>query len=174
MNINIYRYEKGGGLKLGITERIQGCMAVERAASGIYEMFALRFPDDAGLWEKLALEELEHMQILALIEAYGPFEDDRSEMPALPSGDIISRTLTYLDNMESKLRVTALTREEAFEAALKIENNMVESYLNEHKELKRYEQTGHMNQMGRLLESERTHIDIITQHMNEQGVASYS
>ena len=162
---------------MGVTQRIQGCIAVERAASGIYEMFASRFPGDAGLWEKLSLEEMEHVQILTLLEAYGPFEDDISAKPGLPTTDIISRTLTYLDNMESKLRVTALTREEAFEAALKIENNMVESYLNEHKELKRFEHTGHMShvsQMGRLLESERTHIDIITQHMNEQGVASYS
>ncbi len=159
---------------MGFSERIQGCIAVERAASGIYEMFASRFPGDAGLWEKLSLEELEHVQILALIEAYGPFEEDISAKPGLPTGDIISRTLTYLENMERKLRVTALTREEAFEAALKIENNMVESYLNEHKELKRFEHTGHINQMVQLLESERTHIDIITQHMNEQGVASYS
>ena len=162
---------------MGVSQRIQGCIAVESAASRIYEMFVTRFPDDAPLWEKLAIEELEHMQILMLIDAYGPFEDDSPDKPGIPTEDIISRTLVYLENMEQKFRVTALTREEAFETALKIENNMVESYLNEHKELKHFENTGHINQanqMNQLIESERTHIDIITQHMNEQGVASYS
>ena len=157
---------------MGVSERLKGCIAVERAASDIFKLLAARFPADRELWEQLAEEEKEHERIFRLVDDYGPFDDDPSEEPALPREDIIIRTMEYLSDLYSRLGFMSISREEAFDIALKMEEGMVEGYLNELKELKRLGR--HLDILGTVLESERTHMDIITQYMQEQGVARFS
>ena len=157
---------------MGVSERIRGCIAVERAASDIFKLLASRFPADSELWEQLAEEEREHERIFLLVEDYGPFDDDPSDEPALPKEDIIIRTMEYLSDLYGRLRFMSISREDSFDIALKMEEGMVEGYLNELKELKRLGR--HLDILGTVLESERTHLDIITQYMQEQGVARFS
>lgn len=157
---------------MGVSERIRGCIAVEHAASDIFRLLAARFPADSELWEQLADEEQEHERIFMLVDDYGPFDDDPSAEPALPKEDIILRTIEYLRDLYARLGFAGISREEAFDIALKMEEGMVEGYLNELKELKRL--GSHLETLGTVLESERTHVDIITQYMQEQGVARYS
>ena len=157
---------------MGVSERLKGCITVERAASDIFKLLAARFPADSELWEQLAEEEKEHERIFRLVDDYGPFDDDPSEEPALPKEDIIIRTMEYLSDLYSRLGFMSISREEAFDIALKMEEGMVEGYLNELKELKRLGR--HLDILGTVLESERTHLDIITQYMQEQGVARFS
>ncbi len=157
---------------MGVSEKLRGCIAVERAASDIYTLLAARFPADSELWEQLAEEEREHERIFMLVDDYGPFDDDPTDGPALPKEDIIMRTIEYLSDLYSRLGFAAISREDSFDIALKMEEGMVEGYLNELKELKRLGR--HLDILGTVLESERTHLDIITQYMQEQGVVRYS
>ncbi len=157
---------------MGVSDRIRGCIAIERAASDIYKLLASRFPADSELWEQLALEEKEHERIFMLVDDYGPFDDDPSDGPALPKEDIIIRTMEYLGALYKRLGFTGLSRKEAFGIALKLEEGMVENYLNELKELERLGR--HLEILGTVLESERTHLDIITLYMQKQGVARFS
>lgn len=161
---------------MGVAERIRGCMAVERAASDIYDIFAARFPEDAEFWELLAGEELEHELIFRHAEQYGPFEDDPGDGPELPYENLIAKTIEYLGGIFERLHGVgvvgpALTRQEAFDTALKIESLMAETYLNELKELDRTER---VKGLGRVLDSERTHIEMLTQYMQERGLSRYS
>ncbi len=157
---------------MGVSERIRGCIAVERAASDIYRLLADRFPADSELWEQLSEEEKEHERIFLLVDDYGPFDDDPSEEPPLPKEDIIMRTIGYLSDLYARLGFSGISREDSFDIALKVEEGMVEGYLNELQELKRLGR--HLDILGTVLESERTHLDIITQYMQEQGVARFS
>ena len=157
---------------MGVSDRLRGCIAVERAASDIYKLLASRFPADSELWEQLSEEEKEHERIFMLVDDYGPFDDDPTDGPALPNEDIIIRTMEYLGNLYKRLGFMGISREEAFDIALKMEEGAVEIYLNELKELERLGR--HLDILGKVLESERTHLDIITQYMQEQGVARYS
>ena len=157
---------------MGVSDRLMGCIAVERAASDIYKLLASRFPADSGLWEQLSEEEQEHERIFMLVDDYGPFDDGPSNGPALPKEDILIKTMGYLGNLYKRLGFVGISREEAFDIALKVEEGMVEGYLNELKELERLGQ--HLDILGTVLESERTHLDIITQYMQQLGVAQYS
>ncbi len=157
---------------MGVSDRLRGCVAVERAASDIYKLLASRFPADSGLWEQLSDEEREHERVFLLVDDYGPFDDDPSEGPALPKTQILVMTMEYLGDLYKRLSFMGLSREEAFDIALKLEEGTVEIYLNELKELERLGR--HLDILGTVLESERTHLDIITQYMQEQGVARFS
>lgn len=156
---------------MGVAERLYGCMVVERASAEIYSLFAERFAGDSVLWTRLAEEELEHEQIFQAMDAFGPFEDIPTHGIALPPEHLISRTMKYLEGVLARLHTASVMREEVFDIALKVEQCMVESYLNEIKEIERF---GRVEDLGMVAESEQVHIEIITRYMQEQKLAHYS
>lgn len=146
-------------------------MEVERLVAEIYLVFAHRFREDLDFWEDLSLEELEHINILNLVETYGPFEDDESDAPKLSKEEAIMRTLSYIHGVKERVNAAPLTRVSTFKYALDLEDTMVEMYLNELKELERMDKS---KEMQRILTEERTHNEMIVQYMENNGLAHYS
>jgi rubrerythrin len=155
---------------MGIQERISGCIKAERAVAEIYAQFAERFPEDARFWGGLAKEELEHERVFRSVEEFGPFEEDPADPVKLPPGLLIYKTLEYINDLKSRLATGALSRDEAFGTALRLEEACVESYLNEMQELVDMGGDG----VEAVIEEERAHKDRILRYMHEQGLATYS
>ncbi len=64
--------------------------------------------------------------------------------------------------------ITPLTREESFEVAIRLEENMVESYLNEALEAK------DLCDVEGVVEQEKVHLDQLASYMNQQGLKPFS
>ena len=153
---------------MGDEIRIRGCMAVELGVAGLYAAFAERFPEDAEFWLMMSRDELEHEEIFARALALGLLEEGGDDPLVLPTEGLIGRTIDYVNAQRDRLAFTAISREEAFDLALKLEKNLVESYLNEVWELRA------LNSVREVADKERVHMDKLARYMDKVGLKPYS
>jgi len=153
---------------MGIEHKIKGCIVVEAGVAAVYRAFMERFSGDAAFWARLAKEELEHEEIFRSVEEFGPYEENPDDPLQLPPESLIASTIHYVEALFARMGTTALTRKEAFEIAVKLEENMIESYLNEALEAK------DLCDVEGVVEQERVHLDQIASYMDQQGLKPYS
>lgn len=147
-----------------LNSRIRGCMEVENAAASIYGAFMKVFPGDKQFWSSLMKDEIDHSTFLAGYGELGAFPDDL--VLSVPSMLFIEKTLEYTESVKRKIQTQTVTLEEALEMALKLEESMVELFVNalisgKNDSLK-------MN-IEEILMDERSHVNRIKRKMMNKG-----
>ena len=111
-----------------IKQFLKESIALELNIGDLYQLFSVKFVQDYNFWWKLSIEEMNHA---ALIES---IDDIFLTENIMPSGSIEKKTLELGEmNQFMKLQIEtckagSLTRAEAFQLALRIENSIGESH----------------------------------------------
>jgi rubrerythrin len=113
-----------------LSDRLNGCIAIEKAVASIYDTFMKLFPNEKDFWESLVKDEFEHSSFLKDAESlkvidYLPSE---AQPPLIP---FIVKTLEYAQITHKRIMCNPVSLEEALNIALTLEQSMVETYTNE-------------------------------------------
>ncbi|MBI4844077.1 MAG: hypothetical protein HY809_07135 [Nitrospirae bacterium] len=113
-----------------VKDRINGCIAVEHAVASIYASFVRMFPAEKGFWEKLYNEEIEHSAFL--VNTLDLYSDSSLPTglnpPALP---YVVKALEFANNINFRIRVSPVSLKDALDMSLKLEETMVEAFIND-------------------------------------------
>lgn len=106
---------------------LMNCVDLEVAVSLIYKEFMLMFPEDAGFWGQLALEEEDHARlylagdILKVIGEYAGIH--------FPPAAFIERTIAFTQQIRERIESRPMSLKEALDIALKLERTIMESII---------------------------------------------
>jgi hypothetical protein len=56
-------------------ERLKSCMIMEWTCAGVFHLLAINFPQEKDLWNKLAMDEESHAEVIAAGMKFGEPED---------------------------------------------------------------------------------------------------
>lgn len=174
MLVSVVLFPYNGDIPMSISERIKGCIAIEKAVASIYGSFVKMFPEEKTFWEELLKDELEHRDFLKDAEFLKMF----SKLPRQlhpPSHQFIVNTLKFLKNISREITHNPLALKEALEIALKIEETMVETFSNELiADLKTMDADTYAPDLEKMLIEERGHISKVKNKMVQKGFLKVS
>jgi len=138
-------------MEAGFLEIVDESINLELNASRLYTLFHETFPEHAGLWWGLVVEEKNHAALLRSIkECFAPAEIFPAELLA-SSLQVIQKNNAELLRLIKQFEKVPPTVEESFRVALELEQSAGEAH---------YQQF-----MGRQVESR---IDLIFQKLNKE------
>lgn len=150
-----------------LSERIEACIAVEKASADIYNALSNKFPKARFFFQELSKDEESHTTLLVVAKAYHKL----GKLPdyAVPSSlpDIYA-TLDLAEKIKQKIDLEEVSLKEALDMASLLENSMAESYLQEIM-LKQTDDKVIAN-LKKMLIDEITHSDKIKDYRRSMGL----
>lgn len=109
-------------------ELLKTCVAVENLVADIYSHFAVRFPEESGLWKGIAAEEKGHARLFLMLNCF----KHGARIPAIlpESLALAKKALEEVNEARKKALAPALTYEEALDIAVSLELSTIETFLN--------------------------------------------
>lgn len=150
---------------MDFTDRIMGCIVIEKAAADFYKTLIGIFPEERSLWEGLIDDEIRHSILLAESNAFAEIGDIEGQI--LPPGmPYITKTLEFTEGLKEKIRFGTITLEEALRIALMLEESMVESFVND---IIPEDPTSSFVSLEQILIDEKTHVHRLKDFMIKKG-----
>ena len=111
-----------------MTHKLDACIKLEIAIGETYRELSKMFPEAKELFDKLAIEEINHADILTKskeLNINGELPDDFIEKLS----SMVTEPLVYVHTLKHKIEKKHLSLEEALNFSLKIEQHGAEYYL---------------------------------------------
>lgn len=157
-----------------LSDKINGCIAIEEAAASTYKFFIQLFPDEKDFWEGLLNDEIDHTAFLKDAFSSDVFSrlPQQAQPPSIP---FIHRSLEFAQSVKKRIMLNPVSFEEALDIALKFEESMVETYTNELiAAFKASDDKSYLMNIENMLNEEKGHISKIKNMMLKKGFLRFS
>lgn len=99
---------------------------IEKATSALYTLFSVKFDEYRDVWQELAKEEQQHIDIIRTLSADIAVADERVEYAEKVGTDELKTRLDFIEKQAELANSDGFTIEQAIDAAVQIENHMIE------------------------------------------------
>ena len=149
-------------------EIIDTSISLELAVADLYLHFHKVFPQDSDFWWKMSLEEKGHAAILrSARDSFMPVDKFPAEI-IMKSHNKIKKTLSFIIEKIEHLKDNPISRKEAFELSVHIENTSGELH---YQEFMTSIKDNEVNSIfKRLNGDDKDHAQRIEKYMKEQGI----
>jgi rubrerythrin len=111
-----------------MTHKLDSCIKLEIAIGETYLKLSKMFPEARELFDKLAIEEINHAEILTKSKELN-IDGELSEEFVNKLCSMVTEPLVYVQTLKHKIEKKQLSLEEALNFSLKIEQHGAEYYL---------------------------------------------
>jgi hypothetical protein len=95
-------------------ERLKSCMVMESVCSSVYHLLSLNFPEEKELWNKLAMDEENHAEMIATVMEFKETEDI-TDYPIPEDLGYVRKTVEFADETRMLLINDKLSLRDALE-----------------------------------------------------------
>ena len=145
-----------------MTHKLDSCIKLEIAIGEAYLKLSKMFPEARELFDKLAIEEINHAEILTKSKELN-IDGELSEEFVNKLCSMVTEPLVYVQTLKHKIEKKQLSLEEALNFSLKIEQHGAEYYL----QATMLQEVTHkaISLLQQLYKANRYHADVIREFM---------
>jgi rubrerythrin len=156
-----------------LSAKINGCLAIEQGTASIYSTFMRMFPNEKEFWEDLVKDEADHFAVFKDPDFFKVLSKlpEEAQPPPMP---YIEKTLEFIKSMRKHIMLSSISLEDALNIALKLEESLVETYMNELIADFKSDSNESYFTLEKMLAEERGHITKVRNMMMKNGYLKIS